>query len=94
MNNSSDKLASVLVSEHKSLAKALQEMFAFEQALRSRTAYYSYPISEEDLQLALKEELITTKPSMMKSSKQNCLYRLTRYGKEVINSLDSVIGED
>lgn len=87
MSKISDKLAFTLQIRRSALVKALQEMYAFEQALNSSTAFYVYPLGNKDQWDAERLGLILTKKTNKK------MVRLTSYGREVVNSLDLVTEE-
>lgn len=93
MSEASDKLALFLATEHESLAKALREMAAFEQALGSKTAFYRYPLTPDNQRYAKQRGLILIKQIASVKDASSCwapTVKLTKYGREVVNSLDMI----
>jgi len=81
MSEASEKMALFLATEMTELAKSLVEMAAFEQAVGSPTVHYTFPLQPGEREWADRKGLIRMKGTAV---------RLTRWGREVVNSLDEL----
>jgi hypothetical protein len=86
MSEKSTKLLEYIRTSRPALAIALPEMLVYQAVMRSKTAYYHYPLPPRDLDSAIQRGLMATRERVM-GTKYRTLVRLTKHGREIAKKL-------